>query len=94
MTHAELLSFPDPSKDKKASVYQVSARKYRPQTFTQLYGQEVLVRVLTNGLVSGRMPHAFIFTGIRGVGKTTTARLMARALNCTGRTITIDNIGV
>ncbi len=82
MAQAALIDFPDP---KKNAVYQVLARKYRPQTFTDLHGQDVLVKVLTNGLKSGKLPHAFIFTGIRGVGKTTTARLLARAFNCTGR---------
>ncbi|MGB0934590.1 MAG: DNA polymerase III subunit gamma/tau [Alphaproteobacteria bacterium] len=86
MTQAQLLNFPDkPEND--SSDYRVLARKYRPQKFSDLYGQDVLVRVLTNGLQSGRLPHAFIFTGIRGVGKTTTARLLARALNCTGRDV-------
>lgn len=65
--------------------YQVLARKHRPLTFGDLRGQEVLVKTLTNGLKTGRLPHAFVLTGIRGVGKTTTARLLARALNCTGR---------
>ncbi len=69
------------------SPYQVLARKYRPRTFADLIGQEVLVTVLTNGMKSGRLPHAFVFTGIRGVGKTTTARILAKALNCTGRDI-------
>ncbi len=82
MSQATLLAFPT---DVKNEPYQVLARKYRPQNFTDLHGQDVLVKVLTNGLKSGKLPQAFIFTGIRGVGKTTTARLLARALNCTGR---------
>jgi DNA polymerase-3 subunit gamma/tau len=64
--------------------YRVLARKYRPQTFSDLVGQEVLVRTLTNAFATGRIAHAFLLTGIRGVGKTTTARIIARALNCIG----------
>ncbi|MBX6366391.1 MAG: DNA polymerase III subunit gamma/tau [Rhodospirillales bacterium] len=65
-------------------VYRVLARKYRPTTFAELIGQEAMVRTLTNAIVSGRIAHAFILTGVRGVGKTTTARIIARALNCIG----------
>lgn len=65
-------------------LYRVLARKYRPQTFADLIGQEVLVRTLTNAFASGRIAHAFILTGIRGIGKTTTARIIARGLNCIG----------
>lgn len=61
--------------------YQVLARKYRPQTFDDLIGQEAMVRTLTNAFASGRIAHAYMLTGVRGVGKTTTARLIARALN-------------
>jgi DNA polymerase-3 subunit gamma/tau len=61
--------------------YQVLARKYRPRTFHDLIGQEGMVRTLTNAFASGRIAHAFMLTGVRGVGKTTTARLLARALN-------------
>ena len=64
--------------------YRVSARRYRPKSFSELIGQEALVQTLSNGIESGRLPHAFIFTGIRGVGKTTTARILARSLNCEG----------
>ena len=64
--------------------YRVLARKYRPKTFADLIGQEVMVKVLTNAIVSGRLAHSFILTGVRGVGKTTTARIIARALNCVG----------
>ncbi len=60
------------------------ARKYRPQDFTGLIGQEALVRTLSNAFASGRIAHAFMLTGVRGVGKTTTARIIARALNCVG----------
>ncbi len=61
--------------------YTVIARKYRPRTFEDLIGQEAMVRTLTNAFASGRIAHAFMLTGVRGVGKTTTARLLARALN-------------
>lgn len=61
--------------------YTVLARKYRPRTFEDLIGQEAMVRTLTNAFSSGRIAHAFMLTGVRGVGKTTTARLLARALN-------------
>ncbi|MBE9557729.1 MAG: DNA polymerase III subunit gamma/tau [Proteobacteria bacterium] len=64
--------------------YRVLARKYRPGDFTGLIGQEALVRTLTNAISSGRIAHAFMLTGVRGIGKTTTARIIARALNCIG----------
>jgi len=64
-----------------APAYTVIARKYRPRTFDDLIGQEAMVRTLTNAFASGRIAHAFMLTGVRGVGKTTTARLLARALN-------------
>jgi len=64
--------------------YIALARKYRPQTFEDLLGQDALVQTLTNAIQSNRLYHAYILTGIRGVGKTTTARLIARAVNCTG----------
>jgi DNA polymerase III subunit gamma/tau len=64
--------------------YRVLARKYRPADFTGLIGQEALVRTLSNAFASGRIAHAFMLTGVRGVGKTTTARIIARALNCIG----------
>ena len=67
-----------------ATAYRVLARKYRPTRFAELVGQEIMVRTLTNALASGRLAHAFILTGVRGVGKTTTARIIARALNCVG----------
>jgi len=67
-----------------ANAYRVLARKYRPQTFAELIGQEAMVRTLANAIASGRIAHAFILTGVRGVGKTTTARIIARALNCVG----------
>lgn len=61
--------------------YRVLARKYRPQTFEDLIGQDAMVRTLTNAFASGRIAQAYMLTGVRGVGKTTTARLIARALN-------------
>ncbi|MBF0589988.1 MAG: DNA polymerase III subunit gamma/tau, partial [Magnetococcales bacterium] len=71
------------------SSYVVLARKWRPQGFDALVGQEPVSRALTNALEQGRMPHGFLFTGIRGVGKTTLARLLAKCLNCeTGPTAT------
>ncbi len=66
------------------SEYRVLARKYRPKTFDDLVGQEALVRTLSNAIKTGRIAHAFLLTGIRGIGKTTTARIIARALNCVG----------
>ncbi|CAN5281779.1 DNA polymerase III subunit gamma/tau [soil metagenome] len=71
-----------------AEAYTVLARKYRPRTFEDLIGQEAMVRTLTNAFATGRIAHAFMLTGVRGVGKTTTARLLARALN--NETDTID----
>ncbi len=62
--------------------YQVLARKWRPKRFAELVGQEHVVRALTHALVSGRIHHAFLFTGTRGVGKTTIARIFAKSLNC------------
>jgi DNA polymerase-3 subunit gamma/tau len=67
-----------------ATAYRVLARKYRPQTFAELIGQDAMVRTLSNAIATGRVAHAFILTGVRGVGKTTTARIIARALNCVG----------
>ncbi len=70
--------------ENKDNQYVVLARKYRPQSFNDLLGQDALVQTLTNAIKNNRLHHAYILTGIRGVGKTTTARLIARALNCTG----------
>ncbi len=64
--------------------YQVLARKYRPNNFKELVGQEVLVQTLSNAIANQKIAHSFILTGIRGVGKTTTARIIAKALNCVG----------
>jgi DNA polymerase-3 subunit gamma/tau len=66
------------------AAYRVLARKYRPTRFEDLIGQEAMVRTLRNAFATGRVAHAFMLTGVRGVGKTTTARIVARALNCTG----------
>jgi DNA polymerase-3 subunit gamma/tau len=74
-------ALPDPV---HATPYRVLARKYRPTTFDDLIGQETMVRTLRNAFATGRVAHAFMLTGVRGVGKTTTARIIARALNCVG----------
>ena len=66
--------------------YRVLARTYRPERFSELIGQDALVRTLQNALSLGRLAHAFVLTGVRGVGKTSTARLLARGLNCIGET--------
>jgi DNA polymerase III subunit gamma/tau len=67
-----------------AAAYRVLARKYRPQTFDELIGQDAMVQTLANAIEHGRIAHAFLLTGVRGVGKTSTARLVAKALNCIG----------
>lgn len=64
--------------------YRVLARKYRPQTFAELIGQNAMVQTLANAIRRERLAHAFLMTGVRGVGKTSTARLMAKSLNCVG----------
>src|SRR3982751_2041140 len=66
------------------SAYRVLARKYRPQTFAELIGQDAMVKTLANAVARGRIAHAFLLTGVRGVGKTSTARLIAKTLNCIG----------
>ncbi len=73
-----------PTPEGSASPYRVLARKYRPARFDDLIGQETMVRTLRNAFALGRVAHAFMLTGVRGVGKTTTARIIARALNCIG----------
>ena len=70
--------------DTTQQTYRVLARKYRPETFSELIGQDTLVRTLSNALTLGRLAHAFILTGVRGIGKTSTARLLAKGLNCIG----------
>src|SRR6476619_1877635 len=62
--------------------YTVIARRYRPQTFDELVGQEHVARALQQAIASGRVGHAYLFTGARGVGKTSAARILAKALNC------------
>jgi len=74
----------EPVSAKREEAYRVLARKYRPSDFTGLIGQEALVKTLSNAFATGRIAHAFMLTGVRGVGKTTTARIIARALNCIG----------
>jgi DNA polymerase III subunit gamma/tau len=64
--------------------YVVLARKYRPKSFSQMVGQEHVVQALTNALTQGRLHHAYLFTGTRGIGKTTVSRILAKSLNCTG----------
>ena len=87
-----------PAQPVTAQPYRVLARKYRPQTFSELIGQEPMVRTLGNAIRRDRLAHAFLMTGVRGVGKTSTARLIAKALNCIGGDgqggATIDPCGV
>lgn len=73
-----------PAAPASGAAYRVLARKYRPQNFDELVGQDALVRTLRNAIQSGRIHQAYMLTGVRGVGKTTTARIIARALNCVG----------
>ena len=70
--------------DNQTTAYRVLARKYRPDSFETLIGQDALVRTLSNALKLGRLAHAFVLTGVRGIGKTSTARILARGLNCEG----------
>jgi len=74
----------DAEKPVDAQPYRVLARKYRPQTFDDLIGQEAMVRTLTNAFERDRIAQAYLLSGVRGIGKTTTARIIARALNCEG----------
>lgn len=74
--------------EEKKDNYIVLARKYRPQNFNELLGQDALVKTITNAIKNNRLHHAYILTGIRGVGKTTTARIIAKALNCTSKDAT------
>ena len=78
------LDLPEVTAPTGASPYRVLARKYRPQTFAELIGQDAMVKTLANAIERGRIAHAFLLTGVRGVGKTSTARLIAKALNCIG----------
>jgi DNA polymerase III subunit gamma/tau len=74
----------DSTSDTSQTQYQVLARKYRPETFTDLVGQDAMVRTLRNAFETNRIAQAFIMTGIRGTGKTTTARIIAKGMNCIG----------
>ncbi|HEX8571894.1 MAG TPA: DNA polymerase III subunit gamma/tau [Allosphingosinicella sp.] len=78
------LGLDEPPQPAKAQPYRVLARKYRPQSFAELIGQDAMVRTLGNAIERDRLAHAFLLTGVRGVGKTSTARLIAKALNCVG----------
>jgi len=80
------LDIPAPAKPAASggAAYRVLARKYRPQTFAELIGQDAMVQTLGNAIKRDRLAHAFLMTGVRGVGKTSTARLIAKALNCVG----------
>ncbi|MCX7353513.1 MAG: DNA polymerase III subunit gamma/tau [Alphaproteobacteria bacterium] len=77
-------SAPDKEAAPSGAAYRVLARKYRPSSFAELIGQDALVRTLTNAIRTDRIAHAYVLTGVRGVGKTTTARIIARVLNCVG----------
>jgi DNA polymerase-3 subunit gamma/tau len=78
------LGLDEPPQPVRAQPYRVLARKYRPQSFAELIGQDAMVRTLGNAIERDRVAHAFLLTGVRGVGKTSTARLIAKALNCVG----------
>ena len=95
---ADSFDLGDPPQPTKAEAYRVLARKYRPQTFSELIGQDAMVQTLGNAIKRDRLAHAFLMTGVRGVGKTSTARLIAKALNCVGpdgqRGPTIDPCGL
>ncbi|MCW5647978.1 MAG: DNA polymerase III subunit gamma/tau [Sphingopyxis sp.] len=78
------MDLPEVKPQASSGPYRVLARKYRPQTFAELIGQDAMVRTLGNAIARDRLAHAFLMTGVRGVGKTSTARLIAKALNCIG----------
>jgi len=78
------LGLDEPPQPVREQPYRVLARKYRPQSFDALVGQDAMVRTLANAIRRDRLAHAFLLTGVRGVGKTSTARLIAKALNCVG----------
>ena len=82
--HEQEIGVYQPMTDTAKPAYRVLARKYRPNTFSELIGQDALVRTLGNALSLGRLAHAFVLTGVRGIGKTSTARLLAKGLNCIG----------
>jgi len=81
---SDSLDLGEPPQPAPAQPYRVLARKYRPQTFRELIGQDAMVTTLGNAIKRDRLAHAFLMTGVRGVGKTSTARLIAKALNCIG----------
>jgi len=78
------MDLPETPAPASSGPYRVLARKYRPQTFAELIGQDAMVKTLGNAIARDRLAHAFLMTGVRGVGKTSTARLIAKALNCIG----------
>ena len=82
--HNAIMTDPGDDSLKDTAAYQVLARKYRPQNFDDLIGHKAMIKTLRNAFTSGRIAHAFVLTGVRGVGKTTTARILARALNYVG----------
>ena len=101
MTDAGAPPNPDSAGQAGNTPYRVLARKYRPSSFDDLIGQEAMVRTVSNSFEAGRIPQAWILTGVRGVGKTTTARILARALNyelpdgsVKGPTIQMPTLGV
>ena len=78
------MTSPNSQHSPQTDAYRVLARKYRPDSFDKLIGQDALVRTLSNAITLGRLAHAFVLTGVRGIGKTSTARILARGLNCEG----------
>src|SRR4029453_7509500 len=92
------LGLDEPPQPVSSQPYRVLARKYRSQSFDERIGQDAMVQTLGNAIRRGRLAHAFLLTGVRGVGKTSTARLIAKALNCIGADgqggPTIDPCGV
>jgi DNA polymerase-3 subunit gamma/tau len=92
------LGLDEPPQPQREQPYRVLARKYRPQSFGELIGQDAMVQTLANAIRRDRLAHAFLLTGVRGVGKTSTARLIAKALNCIGAEgeggATIDPCGI
>jgi DNA polymerase III subunit gamma/tau len=101
MSSVDNQSRPAAAESADPASYRVLARKYRPATFDDLIGQEAMVRTVSNAFDTGRIPQAWILTGVRGVGKTTTARILARALNyelpdgsVTGPTIHMPKLGL